>query len=102
MLDDCEAEARAARRPRRVGAVEALEETRQVVGIDAETAGKLNVYLKKHLGEKFSVRKRPTKTDSADLHVGDEFVGVVFADVRGRVAYHADILEPTTSEWPET
>ncbi|MBI3201348.1 MAG: prevent-host-death protein [Myxococcales bacterium] len=26
----------------------------------------------------------------------------VFADVRGRVAYHGDILEPTTSEWPET
>jgi prevent-host-death family protein len=25
-----------------------------------------------------------------------------FADVRGRVVYHADILEPTTSEWPES
>lgn len=26
----------------------------------------------------------------------------VFADARGRVRYHADLLEPTTSEWPET
>lgn len=26
----------------------------------------------------------------------------LFADVRGRVVYHADLLEPTTDEWPET
>lgn len=26
----------------------------------------------------------------------------VFADVRGRVVYHEDILVPTTDEWPET
>jgi prevent-host-death family protein len=26
----------------------------------------------------------------------------VFADVRGRVAYHEDILTPTTDEWPVT
>ena len=25
-----------------------------------------------------------------------------FSDVRGRVVYHADVLEPTTEEWPET
>lgn len=25
-----------------------------------------------------------------------------FGDVRGRVVYYADILEPTTDEWPET
>lgn len=25
-----------------------------------------------------------------------------FSDVRGRVVYHEDILEPTTQEWPET
>jgi hypothetical protein len=25
----------------------------------------------------------------------------VFADVRGRVKYHRDLLEPTTDEWPE-
>jgi len=26
----------------------------------------------------------------------------LFAPYRGRVKYHADILEPTTGEWPET
>jgi len=26
----------------------------------------------------------------------------VFADVRGRVVYRGDILEPTTAEWTET
>jgi prevent-host-death family protein len=26
----------------------------------------------------------------------------VFADVRGRVVYHEDVLEPTTPEWSET
>ena len=38
------------------------------------------------------MRKRPTKTDSADLHVGDEFVGVVFAD-EGGFALEMAILE---------
>ena len=26
----------------------------------------------------------------------------LFADVRGKVVYRGDILEPTESEWPET
>ena len=26
----------------------------------------------------------------------------LFADVRGRVVYHEDILAPTTDEWPDT
>lgn len=26
----------------------------------------------------------------------------VFAEVRGRVAYHEDILAPTMNEWPES
>jgi hypothetical protein len=48
--------------------------------------------LKEQLGHKFSLRKRPTKTDSADLHAGDEFVGVVFAD-DGGFAVEMAILE---------
>jgi antitoxin (DNA-binding transcriptional repressor) of toxin-antitoxin stability system len=28
--------------------------------------------------------------------------GEIFADVRGRVVCHADIMEPTTDEWGET
>jgi len=61
--------------------------------LDTETVAKLNVYLKKHLGQKFVVRKRPTKTDSADLHANDEFVGVVFADEAGGFAVEMAILE---------
>ena len=34
---------------------------------------------------------KPTRQPVAD----------VFGDVRGRVRYHADLLEPTTGEWPE-
>ena len=60
--------------------------------LDAETVAKLNVHLKEQLGQKFSVHKRPTKTDSADLHAGDEFVGVVFAD-DGGFAVEMAILE---------
>jgi prevent-host-death family protein len=26
----------------------------------------------------------------------------MFADVRGRVVYHEDVLAPTTDEWPES
>jgi len=51
--------------------------------LDNETVARLNVHLKEQLGQKFSVRKRPTKTDSADLHAGEEFVGVVFTDEGG-------------------
>jgi hypothetical protein len=25
-----------------------------------------------------------------------------FADVRGKIHYHGDLLEPTTAEWEET
>ncbi len=32
--------------------------------LDNETVAKLNLYLKKHLGEKFKAHKRPTKTDA--------------------------------------
>jgi hypothetical protein len=65
--------------------------------LDNENVAKLNVYLKQQLGEKFSVRKRPTKTDSADLHIGDEFVGVLFTDDTGfalEIAILEQDLEP--------
>lgn len=64
----------------------------RVTKLDNETVAKVNAYLKKQLGEKFVVHKRPTKTDSADLHAGDEFVGVVFAD-DGGLALEMAILE---------
>lgn len=64
----------------------------KVTRLDNETVAKVNAYLKKQLGDKFVVRKRPTKTDSADLHAADEFVGVVFVD-DGGVALEMAILE---------
>ncbi len=64
----------------------------RVTKLDNETVAKVNAYLKKQLGEKFVVHTRPTKTDSADLHAGDEFVGVVFVD-EGGVALEMAILE---------
>jgi len=64
----------------------------RITKLDNETVAKLNLYLKKQIGEKWTVRKRPTKNDSADLHVGDEFVGVLFAD-DGGVALEMAILE---------
>src|ERR1044072_3768122 len=42
----------------------------RVTKLDNETVAKVNAYLKKQLGEKFVVRKRPRKTDSADLLAG--------------------------------
>jgi hypothetical protein len=69
-----------------------LEDGSKATRLDNETLAKLNLYLKKHLGQKFVARKRPTKSDSADLHAGDEFVGVVFVD-DGGFAIEMAILE---------
>jgi hypothetical protein len=69
-----------------------LPEGPKVTKIDNETVARVNAYLKKQIGEKFTVRKRPTKSDSADLHVGDEFVGVLFVD-DGGFALEVAILE---------
>lgn len=42
---------------------------------------KIEKYLRKTLGSPaLSVRARPRKTDSAEVYVGDEFVGVIFVD----------------------
>lgn len=42
---------------------------------------KVEAYLRRTLGSpKLSVRARPRKTDSAEVYVGDEFVGIVFVD----------------------
>lgn len=42
---------------------------------------KIERYLRKTLGSpQISVRARPRKTDSAEVYVGEEFVGVVYED----------------------
>ena len=52
------------------------------------------VKLTKFLRAKFelssiSVRKRPQKTDSAEVYVGEEFIGVIFRDEEdGELSYN--------------
>jgi len=41
---------------------------------------KLDAYFKQLLNPEMSVRKRPMKDDSAEVYVGEEFLGVVFRD----------------------
>ena len=52
------------------------------------------VKLNKFLQAKFqlasiSVRKRPVKDDSAEVYIGDEFIGVIFRDEEdGELSYN--------------
>ncbi|MEW7008171.1 DUF3126 family protein [Lentilitoribacter sp. EG35] len=41
---------------------------------------KLDDYLKRVLNPTIEVRARPKKDDSAEVYVGDEFIGVIYLD----------------------
>lgn len=41
---------------------------------------KLDAYFKRTFNPTMSVKARPRKDDSAEVYVGDEFLGVVFKD----------------------
>lgn len=41
---------------------------------------KLNAYFKRIFNEKMVIKARPRKDDSAEVYVGDEFLGIVFRD----------------------
>ncbi len=46
-----------------------------------EEIAKLNRYLKKKFKlPELEVRPRPKKDDSAEIYIGDEFIGVIFKD----------------------
>lgn len=46
-----------------------------------EEIAKIEKFLRKTLGSPtLSVRARPRKADSAEVYVGDEFIGVVYED----------------------
>ncbi|MFN3634904.1 MAG: DUF3126 family protein [Rhizobium rhizophilum] len=45
-----------------------------------EELKKLDAYFKRTFNETMSVKARPRKDDSAEVYVGDEFLGVVFKD----------------------
>ena len=41
---------------------------------------KLDAYFKRIFNDKMAVKARPRKDDSAEVYVGDEFLGIVFRD----------------------
>jgi hypothetical protein len=49
--------------------------------VDVSEVRKLDAYLKKLFGNaRIRVVPRPKKEDSAEVYVGDEFIGVLFVD----------------------
>jgi hypothetical protein len=54
---------------------------RQEIIVDAKEIRKLDVYLKRLFGNaQMRVVPRPKKDDSAEVYIGDEFIGVLFVD----------------------
>ncbi|TPW32901.1 DUF3126 family protein [Pararhizobium mangrovi] len=41
---------------------------------------KLDAYFKKTFNPNMAVRARPKKDDSAEVYIGEEFLGVIFRD----------------------
>jgi hypothetical protein len=51
------------------------------VPLKPEELKKIEVYLRRLFGnEAIKVRARPRKSDSAEVFIGDEFVGVIYRD----------------------
>ena len=49
--------------------------------MDVQEIRKLDVYLKRLFGNaQMRVVPRPKKDDSAEVYIGDEFIGVMFVD----------------------
>jgi Protein of unknown function (DUF3126) len=49
--------------------------------VDVQEVRKLDAYLKRLFGnQKINVRPRPKKDDSAEVYIGEEFIGVLFVD----------------------
>ena len=49
--------------------------------MDAREISKLEAYLKRLFGNaRIRVVPRPKKEDSAEVYIGDEFIGVLFVD----------------------
>jgi len=49
--------------------------------VTPEEISKLNKYLRKLFkNDSIEVRRRPRKDDSAEVYIGDEFIGVLFKD----------------------
>jgi hypothetical protein len=48
--------------------------------VSPEEIRKLSSFLRKRFNAPIEVRKRPQKTDSAEVYIGEEFIGVIFRD----------------------
>lgn len=61
--------------------------------MDAQEISKLDRYLKRLFNNTAAkVRARPQKKDSAELYLGEEFIGVVFRDDEdGDLSYNLQI-----------
>ena len=61
--------------------------------MDAQEISKLDRYLKRLFNSTaVKVRARPQKKDSAELYIGEEFIGVVFRDDEdGDLSYNLQI-----------
>ncbi len=50
---------------------------------------KLDAYFKRTLNPAIVVKARPRKNDSAEVYIGDEFLGVIFRDDEdGELSYN--------------
>lgn len=48
--------------------------------VKADEIKKLDAYFKRTFNEKMIVKARPRKDDSAEVYMGEEFLGVVYID----------------------
>jgi hypothetical protein len=63
-----------------------MAQARQITRCDGETDVKpeelikLDAYFKRTLNPNIVVKARPRKNDSAEVYIGDEFLGVIYRD----------------------
>lgn len=48
--------------------------------MNPEEIRKLEAYFKRTFNDRMEIRARPKKDDSAEVYLGEEFLGVVFRD----------------------
>ena len=75
--------ARATSRPPRIvlKAARDFERSALETAVDVQEVRKLDTYLKRVFGNpKIRVVPRPKKDDSAEVYIGEEFIGVLFVD----------------------
>ena len=59
------------------------------IDLKPEEIRKLEAYFKRTLNQSMIVKARPRKDESAEVYLGDEFLGVVFRDEEdGELSYN--------------